>query len=137
MTAPLLIALLDALLPGDDGGQHGATPLPSFSGAGIDPAPLEPVAQPLIAALDQAAFARGVAADRAALLRALELRAPDAFRAFLGQALAAYYQAPIVQAAFGWRHEPPQPAGHRLSGSDDDTWRLLDKVRRRGALWRA
>ena len=136
MTRPLLIALLDTLLPGDDGGPDGVAPLPAFSQAEIDPAPFEVAAQPLIAAIDHAAFMRGTAADRATTLLALEQSAPDRFRAFLGRALAAYYQAPIVQTALGWRHEPPQPAGHRLSGSDEDTWRLLDKVRRRGALWR-
>lgn len=132
MTDITLLALLDTLLPGDD----GAAPLPAFSRAGIDPVSLEAAAQPILAAIDQAAFARGTTADRVVLLREIERHAPEAFRALLGQALAAYYQAPRVQAALGWRSEPPQPMGHRLSGNDDRALQLLEKVRKRGQLWR-
>jgi hypothetical protein len=132
MTDIALIALLDALLPGD----AETPPLPAFSQAGIDPALFEAAAQPLLAVLDQKALVYGTAADRVAMLRTLEQSAPEAFRSFLWLALAAYYQGPVVQAALGWRHAPPQPGGHRLSGNDDDAWQLLDKVRRRNALWR-
>jgi hypothetical protein len=132
MTNVALGALLDTLLPGDD----DAAPLPAFSQAEIDPALLEAAARPLIAAVDQAAFIRATVADRTALMQEIERNLPDAFRVFLGQALAAYYQAPRVQKALGWRAEPPQPTGHRLSGDDEISLRLLDKVRKRGQLWR-
>ena len=127
-----LLALLDTLLPGYD----GAAPLPAFSRAEIDPAGLEVSAQPILAAIDEPAFARGTIADRVALLRQIERHMPDAFRIFLGRALAAYYQAPRVQAALGWRAEPPQPMGHRLSPGDEAAWQLLEKVRKRDPLWR-
>lgn len=129
MTDMALIALLDTLLPGDD-------VLPAFSCAEIDPARFEMSAAPLFAAIDPAAFARATVADRVALLRGVEQDAPDAFRLLLGQVLAAYYQAPRVQAALGWRSAPPQPAGHQLGAGDEIVWRLLEKVRKRGQLWR-
>ena len=91
MTDMALIALLDTLLPGDD-------VLPAFSCAEIDPARFEMSAAPLLAAIDPAAFARATVADRVALLRGVQQDAPDAFQLLLGQVLAAYYQAPRVQA---------------------------------------
>jgi hypothetical protein len=129
MTNVALIALLDTLLPGDEA-------LPAFSRAEIDLALFEAPAAPLLVAIDQAAFARATVTERVGLVREVERGAPDALRAFLGQALAAYYQAPRVQAALGWRSGPPQPTGHRLSAGDEIAWRLLEKVRKRGELWR-
>lgn len=125
MTDPTLIALLDALLPGHP-------PLPPFSQSGIDPSPLADAAHPILGAIDAAAFQASLAAevDRVARQR------PEEFRKLLGQVLAAYYQAPAVQAAVGWRSEPPQPDGHRLSAGDEQAWQLLEKVRKRGRLWR-
>ena len=125
MTSPTLLALLDALLPGDP-------PLPPFSQAGIDPSPLADAARPILGAIDRMAFRANAAAE---VQRIAQAR-PDEFRILLNQALAAYYQAPSVQAALGWRSEPPQPAGHRLSAGDESAWQLLDKVRQRGRLWR-
>ena len=129
MTDIALTALLDTLLPGDE-------VLPPFSRAEIDPARFEASATPLLAAIDQAAFVRATVTDRIGLLRQVEQEVPDAFRIFLAQALAAYYQAPRVQAALGWRSAPPQPTGHQLSAGDEIAWRLLEKVRKRGPLWR-
>lgn len=128
MTNAVLLALLDTLLPGNEA-------LPAFSRADIDPARLEAPAGPLLAAIDQE-FAHATVADRIERLREIERNMPEAFRVFLGQALAAYYQAPRVQAALGWRALPPQPSGHRLSAGDEVAWRLLEKVRTRGRLWR-
>lgn len=125
MTHPALLALLDALLPGDP-------PLPPFSQAGIDPSQLADAARPILGAIDGMAFQANAAAE---VQRVAQMR-PDEFRVLLGQALAAYYQAPSVQDALGWRTEPPQPTGHRLSPGDESAWRLLDKVRQRGRLWR-
>jgi len=136
MNSDLLMTVLDTLLPGDDGGGSGAAPLPRGSAAGLDPAPLESAARPILDGIDPVLFARATVAERAAALRRLEQAAPDAYRDFLGLALAAYYQAPAVLAAFGWRAAPPQPMGHRIAGDDGATLQLLDKVRRRGQLWR-
>jgi hypothetical protein len=133
MTNIALIAVLDTLLPGDD---DGAAPLPAFSQAEIDPVALVVSAAPLLAAIDQPAFMRATVTDRIALLRKIEHSNPEVFRTFLGQALAAYYQAPRVQAALGWRSAPPQPEGHQLSAGDEAAWRMLEKVRNRGQLWR-
>lgn len=132
MSDTLLIAVLDTLLPGD----AAAAPLPAFSQADIDCAHLATPAAPILAAIDRAAFAQGTKTDRIAELQKIERSAPEAFRTFLGLALAAYYQAPVVLAALGWRHEPPQPAGHRLGGDDAASWHLLERVRKRGRLWR-
>lgn len=125
MTSPTLLALLDALLPGDP-------PLPPFSQAGIDPSQLTHTAHSILGAIDGMVFQINAAAE---VQRVAQIR-PDEFRVLLNQALAAYYQAPSVQAALGWRSEPPQPAGHRLSTGDESAWQLLDKVRQRGRLWR-
>lgn len=137
MNRDLLMAILDTLLPGDDGGAAGAAPLPRGSGAGLDLASLELAAQPILDGIDPAQFEQATAAERVAALRNVEQAVPDAYRDFLGLALAAYYQAPAVLAALSWRSLPPQPLGHRLVGDDDPALQLLEKVRRRGTLWRA
>lgn len=133
MTPDLLAAILDTMLPGD----QGEPPLPRASEAGLDLAALEPLAEAVAAALgDGAAFVADAPADRVAKLRIAELNAPDAVRALLAEALASYCAAPPVLAALGWRAAPPQPHGHPLAPDDPATLRLLDKVRRRGRLWR-
>lgn len=129
MTDTPLLALLDTLLPGD-------AKLPAFSSAEIDPAPLAASVAPILTAIDQAAFLRETPAARVALVQRIERDSPEAFRAFLAQALAAYYQAPSVLAALDWRSAPPQPMGHRLSPGDEAAWQGLEKVRQRGRLWR-
>ncbi|HNB25381.1 MAG TPA: hypothetical protein PLR41_00340 [Alphaproteobacteria bacterium] len=135
MSDALLTAVLDTLLPGDDG-VAGPAPLPPASRLIPDLAPLQSAAQAL---LDQLAAAKFLAADQAAradMLRALERSAPEEFRRFLDRVLAAYYQDPAVLAAFGWRDEPPMPRGHALAGEDAATLLLLDRVRARGPIWR-
>lgn len=132
MTSDAFLALLDTLLPGDEGDPR----LPPFSQAGIDATSLVAAAQPLLARIDQDAFLKACADDGVATVRKIEQDSPDAFRALLNQVLAAYYQAPLVLTVLGWRSEPPQPSGHRLAGSDAAALALLDKVRRRGAIWR-
>lgn len=134
MSAALLAAILDTLLPGDDGaGAAGA--LPPGSQAGIDLAALDSIARPVVDAIDAARFETATAAERAAILASMERSASEAYRNFLGRVLAAYYQAPGVLAAFGWRSEPPQPRGHPLP-AEESTLQLLEKVRKRGQLWR-
>jgi hypothetical protein len=133
MSRALLLAVLDTMLPGD----AGQPPLPPASEAGLDLGTLERLAEPVVAALaDRDAFLMAAPADRVALLRIVELNAPDAFKALLAEALATYYEAPPVVAALGWRTAPPQPHGHDVAPDDDATRHALDKVRVRGQLWR-
>jgi hypothetical protein len=133
MTRVMLLAVLDTLLPGDE----GAPPLPSASEAALDLKRLERLAEPIAAALGDAdSFLMASAVDRVAKLRAVEQAAPDAFKALLAEALAAYYEAAPVLAALGWRAAPPQPHGHDVAPSDEEILRSLDKVRGRGQLWR-
>ena len=130
----MLLAVLDTLFPGDS----GQPPLPAASQAALDLAKLEHLAEPVIAALnDRSAFLTSAPADRVAQLRIAELNVPDAFKALLAEALAAYYEAPPVIAALGWRAAPPQPHGHDVAANDGATWRGLEKVKARGQLWRA
>lgn len=132
MKDALLLAVLDTLLPGDD----GVPPLPSASRAGLDIAPLEASAQPLLDRIDAAHFLAVSGAERAKALRSVEHAAPAEFRRLLDRVLAAYYQSPDVLAAFGWRSAPPMPLGHMPVGDDAAVLDLLGKVRSRGALWR-
>jgi hypothetical protein len=134
MTRVMMLAVLDAMLPGDT----GEAPLPPASEAGLDLATLEHLAEPVVAALaDRDAFLMAAPADRVAQLRIVELNVPDAFKALLAEALAVYYESPPVVAALGWRMAPPQPHGHDVAPNDDETWRALEKVKARGQLWRA
>jgi hypothetical protein len=134
MTRVMLLAVLDTLLPGDDGEPR----LPSASEAALDLKKLERLAEPVVAALgDSDGFLMAAAIDRVARLRAVEQAAPDAFRALLAEALATYYEAAPVVAALGWRVAPPQPHGHNVAPNEDATLRTLEKVKSRGQLWRA
>ncbi|HET6161414.1 MAG TPA: hypothetical protein VFE34_23935 [Dongiaceae bacterium] len=134
MTRVMLLAVLDTLLPGDD----GEPPLPSASEAALDLKALERLAEPVVTALaDSDGFLMASPVERVARLRAVEQAAPDAFKALLAEALATYYEAPPVLAALGWRAAPPQPHGHEVAPIDDATLRNLDKVKGRGQLWRS
>lgn len=129
----MLLAVLDTMLPGD----AGEPQLPAASQAGLDLGKLERLAEPLVATLPaRDAFPMASLADRVAQLRIVELNAPDAFKALLAEALAAYYEAPPVVATLGWRAAPPQPHGHDVAPNDDAIWRGLEKVKARGQLWR-
>jgi hypothetical protein len=131
MRRALLLAVLDTLLPGDE----GAPPLPCGSRAELDLDALERLAEPVIAALGED-FLAAAPADRATRLRAAEQASPQAFKALVAEALAAYYESAPVLAAFGWRAAPPQPDGHAVAESDEATLRKLEKVKARGQLWR-
>jgi hypothetical protein len=134
MSRVMLLAMLDTMFPGDS----GQPPLPAASQTALDFAKLGHLAEPVIAALnDRNAFLTSASADRVAQLRIAELNVPDAFEALLVEALAAYYEAPPVVAALGWRAAPPQPHGHDVAPNDDATWCDLEKVKARGQLWRA
>ncbi|WP_119301544.1 hypothetical protein [Dongia deserti] len=134
MTRTMLLAILDTMLPGDE----GEPPLPPASEAGLDLTRLERLAEPVITALgENDGFLAAAAADRVAKLRIVELNAPVAFKALLAEALAGYYEAPPVLAALGWRVAPPQPHGHDVAPNDEALFRTLEKVKSRGQLWRA
>ena len=133
MSRALLLAILDTMLPGD----HSEPPLPPASEAALDLTRLERLAEPVASALSNGDdYLSAAPADRVAKLRIVELNAPDAFKALLAEALASYYEAPPVLAALGWRAAPPQPHGHEVAQTDEATLRALDKVRKRGQLWR-
>jgi hypothetical protein len=132
-TRVILLAILDTLLPGDEGGP----PLPSASAAALPLKGLERLAEPIAVALGDAdAFLASSPPERVAKLRAVEQAMPEQFRLFLGEALATYYEAAPVLAALGWRVAPPQPHGHNLEPADTATWQRLERVRDRGKLWR-
>ena len=133
MTHEALHAVLDTMLPGDE----GEPPLPPASQAGLDLAKLARLAEPVIAALgDPDGFLAAAPAERVARLRIVELNVPAAFKALLAEALASYYEAPPVLAALGGRVAPPQPHGHDVAPNDDALFRMLEKVKSRGQLWR-
>lgn len=134
MTRVLLQAVLDTMFPGDT----GEPPLPPASEAILDVSKLERLGEPVVEALaGRDTFLMAAPADRVAQLRIVETNVPDAFKALLAEALAAYYEAPPVVAALGWRLAPPQPHGHDVAPNDDATWRGLEGVKARGQLWRA
>jgi hypothetical protein len=134
-------AVVDTLLPGDD----GAPPLPTGTAAGVatklehlvarDRAQRDVVLQAIAsAAQGEDAFLRADAASRIASVRRVEVELPGPFRALVAFALQHYYEAETVLLAMGWRAEPPQPLGHVLPPFDEA---LLTPVRRRGRIWRS
>lgn len=130
----LIGAVVDTLLPGDD----GAPALPSGTAAGV-PLRIDVVAHREVldaiarTAGGEDAFVRADASARAAVLKEVEQAMPDAFATLLLRAIEEYYDADAVIIALGWSVEPPQPNGHPLPTFDDG---LLAQVKRRGALWR-
>ena len=142
MTPAFLSAVVDTLLPGDD----GTPPLPSATAAGVEAT----LAEHLVSSRDRAlhdavlqaiasevrgeeAFVRADAAARIAALRRVEADMPGPFRALISLVLQDYYEAEAVLLAMGWRAEPPQPEGHVLPPFDEA---LLEPVKRRGRMWR-
>lgn len=135
-------AVIDTLLPGDD----GQPPLPTGTAAGLGERLAARIARgrdadPRLATLKaiarraggEAAFARSDAATRADTLRAVEAQSREAFGDLVSLALEEYYDSDPVILAMGWRIEPPQPLGHQVRPLDEA---LLDPVRRRGRMWR-
>ena len=134
MTAEFFAAVIDTLLPGDDA-------LPSGTRAGLDPIAYTASHRALFEAIgaqagSSEAFLRADENTRNMAVRAVERTAPDAFRAFLTAVLSDYYEAPAALTALGWRVDPPQPSGHCVPAIDEPTTQRLDRVRRRGKLWR-
>jgi hypothetical protein len=142
MTPEFLAAVIDTLLPGEEKVPPGATPLPSGTQAGLDPAAFSNAHRAVFDAIAVRAgscelFVRADEGARSAIVKTVERALPDAFRALLTTVLSDYYEAPPVLAALGWRSEPPQPAGHAIPTTDEPTVRRLARVTERGALWRA
>jgi hypothetical protein len=130
-----LACVLDTLLPGD---KESPEPLPTGSGIGIEAHDLPADALRVIAAEagGEAAFEAAPSALRADIVRRVEVASPALFQALLAAVLMRYYQSDTVVTAMGWRLEPPQPRGHKLAATDAATWERLEKVRKRGRLWR-
>jgi len=135
MTPEFLAAVIDTLLPGDDA-------LPSGTRAGVALATQGGVHESVLTAISvQAggsdAFARATEDTRVSALRQVERADPDAFRAFVAGVLSDYYESAPVLAALGWRTDAPQPQGHVIAAMDGPTAERLDRVARRGPLWRS
>jgi hypothetical protein len=132
MSPAFLAAVVDTLLPGED-------VLPSGTAAGL---PLTAYADSHRAVLDAIAahtresFIQAGEAARANVLQAVERSMPDAFRALLTAVLSDYYESEPVLTALGWPTHPPQPMGHAVAVIDDATAARIDRVARRGRLWR-
>lgn len=141
MTPEFLRAVVDTLLPGEQGDAPGSVALPSGSAAGVDLANYATAARPVLDAIAPTAggapaFANASEAVRAAALRTVEQSLPAAFRTLVTLVLADYYESTAVLVAFGWGTEPPQPRGHALPPTDEATHQRLDRVKRRAKLWR-
>ncbi|HXQ40710.1 MAG TPA: hypothetical protein VN821_05555 [Candidatus Udaeobacter sp.] len=137
MTDAFLEAVLDTILPSEAG-----MGLPSGSAAGLGLGRQDAAAGPVLrivlaAAGGEESFLGASAEDRRATLEAAERQAPEAFRALLAALLPDYYECEAVLNAFGWRADPPQPQGHRLAGTDEAIGKALERVRRRGKIWRS
>jgi len=137
MTDAFLEAVLNTILPSEAG-----MGLPSGSAAGLDVSRQDAAAGPVLrivlaAAGGEESFLSASAEERRAAVEAAERQAPETFRALLAVLLADYYECEAVLNGFGWRAEPPQPQGHRLEATDETTGKALERVRRRGKIWRS
>src|SRR5262249_42474390 len=120
--------------PGD-----GALPSGTRAGVAVDPqarAHESVFAAISVQAGGSDAFARATEDVRVDIVRAVERAMPDAFRGLLAAALSDYYESSPVLAALGWRTDAPQPQGHAVAAMDGPTAKRLDRVARRGPLWR-
>jgi hypothetical protein len=137
MMDAFLKAVLDTILPSEAG-----MGLPSGSAAGLEIGRQDAAAGPVLrivlaAAGGEESFLGASAEERRVALEAAERQAPEAFRALLAVLLPDYYDCEAVLNAFGWRAAPPQPQGHGLVATDEATGDALERVRRRGKIWRA
>jgi hypothetical protein len=134
MSPQFVASVVDTLLPCDG-------VLPSGTAAGLPLAAYGEGHRLVLEAIAAQAggvesFMRGDEAARAVILRAVERDTPDAFRALLTAVLSDYYESERVLAALGWPTHSPQPTGHAVAAMDDATAARLDRVARRGRLWR-
>jgi hypothetical protein len=124
MTPDFLRAVLDTLIPGEAApAEAGLPPLPSGSAVIVDHASYAVQHADVLHAIatqagGERAFAEAAEAARTSVLRSIEARQPEPFRALLTVLLQDYYETPAVLAAMGWRADPPQPRGHELSPAE-------------------
>ena len=134
MTPDFLAAVIDTLLPGDavlPSGTAAGLPLPAYAESH------RPVLEAIAAqAGGPESYIRADEAARTNAVGAMERAMPDPFSALLTAALSDYYESEPVLTALGWPTHPPQPAGHAPAAMDDATAAHLDRVARRGQLWR-
>ena len=74
-----------------------------------------------------------MAEERAPVVSEVDERHPGFVRCLLFHAYSGYYQDSRVAAAIGLAPGPPFPRGYELEAGDLG---LLDRVRRRGKLYR-
>lgn len=131
-------AVIDTICPGLAGGDRS---LPPATGAGLSGGAYRAVHEGVLRLIaaeagGDGAFIAASGAGRVAILQAVERSAGAPFRALVQAVLADYHEAPAVLTAFGWRVDPPQPRGHVLEPMDGAMTEQLERVRRRGPLWR-
>ncbi|HLY38349.1 MAG TPA: hypothetical protein VKU61_09955 [Candidatus Binatia bacterium] len=129
MTEAFLRAVVDTLLPADDG-------LPSGTEAGVTLALADHGRLLTTIAMRSGGEASFVAADeptRVATLQAVAQADGPAFERMIVPLLADYCEAETVLRAFGWRSDPPQPRGFELPPFDET---VLAKAKQRGRIWR-
>ena len=141
MKAAFIAAVVDTLLPGDEGGPSMRPPLLAGSAVGIDLRALTDAHLPVFEGIARQvdgpdAFVSGTDATRVAAIQAVECAMPDAFRALLSALLADYYESVLVLLAMGWRTDPPQPWGNTMPAQDPATAERLKRVQARGKVWR-
>jgi hypothetical protein len=131
MTEGFLRAVVDTLLPADDG-------LPSGTEAGVTRALADESVRRVLAVIaaasgGEASFMDADEPTRIARLQAVEQAEGPAFERMIVLLLADYCEAEPVLRAFGWRSEPPQPRGFELPPFDET---VLAKAKQRGRIWR-
>ena len=129
-----LAALLDCLLPGEEGFPPGS------AGGAVDwlltqarfIAPLGKVVAALPDGFDSMAPEK-----RAEALADVERAHPEVFGAAVIGAYSAYYTRPdvlqVIEAKCGYKAGPPQPGGYTLDAFDPD---ILSVPKARAASWR-
>ena len=71
--------------------------------------------------------------DQDAVLAQVDAEESHFFQLLVRETYAGYYSNPRVVALLGLEARPPQPRGHHVEQGSFDS---LEKVRRRGAIWR-
>lgn len=141
MTQDFLAAVVDTILPGCAPAEAGGRAVPSGSqaGVGIDTAQ-SAAAVALLSIIEQSggaeAFVRADEHQRIAVLEAVERERASEFRGMVMALLQDYYESEVVLIALGASAEPPQPGGRPVAPTEQPILDMLDKVRRRGPLWR-
>jgi hypothetical protein len=140
----LLTSVLDEIIPPSDDGRFpgaGALGLADFVEQNLQKTPeLRPVIAQGLSALEDLARSRdsrGFAAlsgsDKRDALNELAATQPAFLPSLILQTYAGYYQNGRVVEALGLEPRPPHPEGYDLEPGD---FKLLDRVRRRSAMYR-